>query len=82
MDRTFTGSSVRALPRGYRACTWKCVRERALLRVQKDQNSPEDSEELRLEDVEQSAGVHRDSEIVGDSAPEILRRKGVERERR
>jgi hypothetical protein len=52
------------------------------LRVQKDQNSPEDSEELRLEDVDQSAGVHRDSEIVRDSAPEILRRKGVERERR
>ena len=52
------------------------------MRVHKDQNSPEDSEELHLEDVEQSAGVHRDSEIVGDSAPEILRWKGVERERR
>jgi len=54
--------------------------ERTLLRVLKDLDSIEDSEELCLENVERrSMKVQGESVTIGYSVAEILRQEGVER---
>jgi hypothetical protein len=54
-----------------------------MLRVLKDLDSVEDSEELRLENVERrSMKVQGESVTIGYSVAEILRQEGVERVRK
>ena len=57
--------------------------ERTMLQVLKDLDFVEDSEELRLENVERrSMKVQGESVTIGYSVAEILRQEGVERVRK